>query len=336
MKRILSVFRARNLEFVRDRSALGWNIAFPVLLVFGFAFMFADESRDVFKAGVYPAEAVDQARLPFLEFEHIRFVPVQDLERAVNRVRHHQLDMVLAVEQQTRYWINSDSPNGYLLEKLLVGAGTDDQGIRRETVSGREIRYVDWALPGILAVTMMFSCLYGIGYVIVRYRKNRVLRRLKATPLAPWEFLLAQVTSRLFIAMMVTALVYFGCDLFVGFFMQGSLFDLFVVFAVGIMSLISMGLVVASRVRSEELSDGILNLLSWPMMLLSEVWFSLEGANELARTLSNIFPLTHMIRAARAIMNDGATLTDVAQPLGILALMTAVFLVVGALLFRWE
>lgn len=336
MKRILSVFRARNLEFIRDRSALGWNIVFPVLLVFGFAFMFGNESREVFKAGVWPAAALDEAKSEFLQLDYVQFVAIDDLDRAVNKVRHHQLDMVLALDEQTRYWINSDSANGYFLEKLLLGAASDGEPARRETVEGREIRYVDWALPGILAVTMMFSCLYGIGYVIVRYRKNRVLRRLKATPLGVWEFLLAQVSSRLFIVMITTAVVYFGCDLFVGFFMQGSVFDLFVVFALGTMSLISMGLVVASRVRSEELSDGILNLISWPMMLLSEVWFSLEGASEFARTLSELFPLTYMIRAARAIMNDGATLADVAQPLGILVVMTVFFLVLGTLLFRWE
>ena len=45
------------------------------------------------------------------------------------------------------------------------------------------MRYVDWVLPGILGMNMMFSCLFGVGYVVVRYRKNGFLKRLRATPL---------------------------------------------------------------------------------------------------------------------------------------------------------
>jgi ABC-2 type transport system permease protein len=99
-----------------------------------------------------------------------------------------------------RYWINEESPKGY------PGAGAARHGRRfpafsKQTVSGRAIRYVDWVMPGVLAMNMMFSCLFGVGYVIVRYRKNGMLKRLKATPLTPLEFLAAQVTSRLWLTL---------------------------------------------------------------------------------------------------------------------------------------
>ena len=207
---------------------------------------------------------------------------------------------------------------------------------QKQTVFGKEVRYVDWVLPGVLAVNMMFSCLYGVGFVIVRYRKNRVLRRLQATPLRVYEFLGAQIVSRWLLTMTITVLVFVICDSVIDFFMTGSYVLLFVVFAIGAFTLISMGLLIAARIRSEELSDGVLNLISWPMMLLSGVWFSLEGVNPLAQKLSQIFPLTHMISAARAIMNDGAGLLDVYPQLLILLAMSAVFITIGSLSFRWE
>ena len=338
-RRFIAVLKARNLEFVRDRAALGWNIAMPILLVFSFTFLFAEENTDVFKVGVYPEQVLAAGDIAFLLLQHVQFIPVKDLEPAIDKVRHHQLDMMLdASSGQIRYWVNEKEPNGYFLEQLLIAspAAGDPTNIQRQVVQGEHIRYVVWVLPGILAVNMMFSCLYGIGYVIVRYRKNRVLRRLKATPLLPLEFLAAQVVSRLFIIMSITLLVYIGCDWFVDFFMRGSVIDLFVVFTLGAMSLISLGLVVASRLKSEELSDGLLNLISWPMMMLSGVWFSLEGAHPFAQHLAQIFPLTHMINAARAIMNDGATLVDVSGEVTIMILMTLCFLGAGSLLFKWE
>lgn len=339
MRRFIAVVKARNLEFVRDRAALGWNLVLPVLLVFSFTFLFSGEKSDVFKVGVYPEQALHGSVTDFLKLRHVQFIPVTDLDSAVDKVRHHQLDMTLdASAAPVRYWVNAEEPNGYFLERLLLG-GRDpaaSAAAQREVVHGDKIRYVDWVLPGILAVNMMFSCLYGIGYVIVRYRKNRVLRRLKATPLTPFEFLAAQVVSRLVIIMSITLVVYLGCDLAVNFFMRGSVFDLFVVFTLGAMSLISLGLVIASRLKSEELSDGILNMVSWPMMMLSGVWFSLEGAHPFAKALAQIYPLTHMITAARAIMNDGATLMDVSGQVITLLVMIVVFLGLGSLLFKWE
>ena len=63
-------------------------------------------------------------------------------------------------------------------------------------------------------MNMMFSCLFGVGYVIVRYRKSSVLKRLKATPLSALEFVSAQLVSRLFIVMFMAIFVYGGCNIF--------------------------------------------------------------------------------------------------------------------------
>ena len=111
---------------------------------------------------------------------------------------------------------------------------------------------------------------------------------------------------------------------------------LLIIATAGSVSLISMGLLVAARVTSEELAGGLLNFVSWPMMMLSGVWFSLAAADDRVQQLANVFPLTHILDAARAVMLEGATLADVAPQLLTLALMSGVFLVVGASIFRWR
>ena len=209
-------------------------------------------------------------------------------------------------------------------------------GLQREIVTGGEIRYVDWLIPGVLGMNIMFSALFGVGYVIVRYRKNGVLKRLRATPLSAFEFLSAQIASRILMIVTVTVLVYVGTDLVVDFRMVGSYWLLLLILVLGALSMISVGLLVAARIASEEAANGLLNLLSWPMMLLSGVWFSLEGSNPLVQNLSLILPLTHMIDAARAVMIEGANFTDVAGQLGMLALFSLVFVTIGSYIFRWE
>ena len=333
-RRSWAVFVARNKEFLRDRGALAWNLMFPLFVVFGMAFAFNGRNQEVFKIGVV---GVVEALPPgFAATRYVRFVPFDDESVARTRLRHHQVDLLVKPGRPLSYWVNDTSPKGYLVERLMLGTDASFPPPVRGVVTGREIRYVDWLVSGLLGMNVMFSALFGVGYAIVRYRKNGVLKRLKATPLRAVEFLAAQIASRMVLIMAVFAIVYHGSDLFLHYERLGSLGSLYLIFALGAACLVSLGLLVAARATSEELAGGLLNLLSWPMMFLSGVWFSLEGAPRPLRLLAEAFPLTHMIDAARAVMTEGATLAQVSGHLAVLAAMTAVFLAVGAWSFRWE
>jgi ABC-type multidrug transport system permease subunit len=335
MKRFFAILHARNMEFLRDLSSLGWNILFPLLLVLGFAAVFSGEPQAMFKIGVIgDTKTLTGPDADFLKTKYVQFISIDNADAAIDKVGHFQLDMLLDLRSGRQYWINENSPNGYVLERMIGGKGPS--GYQRRLVQGRQIRYVDWVVPGILAMNMMFSCLFGVGYVIVRYRKNGFLKRLKATPLSAFEFLLAQMTSRLLLIQLITSAVYVGCDYFIHFQMRGSYANLFLVSMIGAICLISLGLLVSARLSSEEFAGGVLNLLTWPMMLLSGVWFSLEGTNPAVRKIAQFLPLTHIVDGARAIMTEGAGLMDIAPHLAVLALMTAAFLFIGSLIFRWE
>jgi ABC-2 type transport system permease protein len=330
--RIWTLFKARNLEFLRDKGSLGWAIVFPVIVIFGFSFMFSGKSKDVFKVGIHGTRPAQHA---IMKVDYLEFVDLPDLDKALQKLRHHQIDMLLSTTGDgapDRFWINESSPKGYLLERIL-GANS---GFKKDVVSGREIRYVDWLVAGLFGMNVMFAALFGVGYVIVRYRKTGVLKRFKATPLHAVEFLTAQILSRLFLILLTTVTIFAACKLIVDFTMLGSYWTLFAILVSGSFCLISMSLIVAARVSSEELAGGLLNLLSMPMMFLSGVWFSLEGSPSWVMAIARVFPLTHMIDAARAVMTEGATFAEVAPQIGLLSALSIVFLGFGAAMFRWD
>lgn len=329
LKRFLAVVKARNLEFFRDRSSLGWNLVFPVLILTGLSFIFSGDGRGVYKVGVIN---LPTAQSTFINTKYVDFIDYNKVDFAITKLEHHGIDLLVDFTQQ-KYWVNEGSPNSYLVEKIFLNQHSSYQ---RLITQGKTIRYVDWVLPGILGMNMMFSCLFGVGYVIVRYRKNSVLKRLKATPLTAFEFVTAQLFSRLFIVLFMSSVVYIGCDLLFDFYMLGSYIDLFIVGALGAFSLITLGLLVASRSKSEELIGGLLNLTTWPMMFLSGVWFSLEGAPNAIQMLSNFLPLTHIVTGARMIITEGATLADISFHLWCLGGMCSLFLILGSSLFSWN
>jgi len=335
LKRFFAVFKARNIEFFRDKSSLSWNLIFPVLLLVGFSLIFSGDGRSAYKVGLIKGQSIESLNIEKLNIKDTRFIDYidyQTLASAKEKLTRHTIDLV--IDQHNRaFWVNEESSKSYLVERIF---SEQLHGYSRLTTSGKKIRYVDWVLPGILGMNMMFSCLFGVGYVIVRYRKNAVLKRLKATPLSAFEFVSAQLLSRLFIVMFMSAVVYSGCNLLFDFYMLGSYFDLFIIGMLGAFCLISLGLLVASRSKSEELIGGLLNVTSWPMMMLSGVWFSLEGAPGALKSFADILPLTHLVSGARKVITEGATLSDISYHVNILLLMSVIFLSLGAYFFSWN
>ncbi len=349
IKQFNAMFKARTMEFVRDRGSLIWSLVFPVILVFGFAFAIGGNGDKLFKVGVVGGPSTEQlianagkvgSRVPAVladeQVNLVRYDPATtNLETVLKRLSQHQIEMVLDIEHQ-RYWINTESPKSRLLKRLFSSEITGLQDFHEESISGKAVRYVDWLVPGAIGMNMMFSCLFGVGFVLVRYRKNGVLKRMKATPVSALNFVVAQGASRFAIVLLTAMLVYAGTNIFLNFTMNGNYLLLLLVTALAIVSMISLGLVFAARFKSEELANGLMNLVTFPMLALSGVFFSLEGMPDSVQKIALIFPLTHFTEAARKIMLDGAGLVSIAPNLLYMGGFSLVFVVIAAKLFKWE
>jgi ABC-type multidrug transport system permease subunit len=333
MKAFYALVKARTMEFVRDTGTLIWTLVFPVVLIAGFAFAFSGDGGPVFKVGVL---GPGDPGLGFLHTPQVQAITYADKDKAalLEKVRLHKLDAVVDTSAKT-YWINDQGKNHAIVEILLTKQD-GGAGYTRQTVSGAPIRYVDQLVPGVIAMNVMFGAIFGVGWVLVRYRKNGVLKRMKATPVSALVFVTAQGVSRFLIVLITSCIVYFGTNLFLKFRMDGSYLDLLLLLSLGILSMISLGLAFATRLKSEEVANGLLNLVTFPMMLFSGVFFSLEGTPQLLQDAAQVLPLTHFIQAARGVMLQGWGLAQIAPDLLFLSLFTAVCLGLTAWLFKWE
>ena len=344
-KRIWIIFRSRNAEFFRDRAAFGWNFLFPFFIVAGFALVFGGDTRSEYKIGVFPhapglvspAELDLPGDLPAVRF--VEFIGFPDRETGLERLRLHRIHLLIERNTDPPIYWTADGPKSYVAEAIFAAATAPEShrppGDRR-AIEDRPVRYLDWLFPGILAMNMMFSALWGVGFVIVRYRKNGVLKRFKATPLRAFEYLTAQMVSRIFVLMFILLVMWYGCDLIFDLDVRGSVPVIMLLYFLGGLSLTALGMIVAARGTSEEFASGVINFVGWPMMFLSEVWFSLEGAPEWVRQAAEALPLTHLLRAVRRVMNEGAGLAEVTPEIVVLIAMTLAALIVGSLLFSWN
>lgn len=331
MKKFTALVYARTMEFIRDRGTFYWNLLFPVVLVVGFSFAFSGNDETMFKVGILGKGT--QLEGSFLDLKAIELIEYDDEPSLVlEKLRRHQIDMIIDLDDQS-YYLNSESSSTEVLRFL----GSGDLGdFSEQEISGEAVRYVDWLVPGIIGMNMLFSCMFGVGFVIVRYRKNGVLKRMKATPVSPFTFITAQMVSRFFIVLLTSIVVFAGTNFFLHYVVNGSYLLLILLTMMAILSMISLGLIFAARMKSEELASGLMNLVTFPMMIFSGVFFSLEGTPQIVQKASRIFPLTHFIEGARAVMIDGAGFVDVLPRVLTLGGMTLLFLLISSVFFRWE
>ena len=330
-KRMLATLWVRNKEFYRDRGTLGWIFIFPLLCILSFGYLFDLDEKGSFKVG-FVGEKKQQIKM----FNWIKY---QNLNLAKESIRRQKLDLVVDYRSRPfRYWIAENSPNGKIAEKIWLasfGKKVGPQPIKKN-INGRKVRYIDWLFPGLLTMNVLWMALWGVGWVIVRQRKFGILKRFKASPLTALEYLVAQMLSRLTVIVGSGIILFAGAHFIYPFETLGSYFDILIIYSLGCFSLSSIGLIVAARMTSEEFANNILNLLTYPMMFLSEIWFSLEGSSNLIKSFAYAMPLYHMTDAIRRIMADGATLFDLWPSILILLGTGIIFTATGAGLFKWN
>ena len=213
---------------------------------------------------------------------------------------------------------------------------SDPWEARQDAVAIPGSRYVDWLIPGIVALGIMNNSMWSIGFMTVQMRLRKLLKRLAASPMRKWEFLAAQVLARLlFLGPEVAVPLAFGALAF-GMPVRGSILVVALVALIGALAFGSIGLLVGSRVRTLEAVSGLMNLTMVPMWVLSGVFFSSSNFPEAVQPLIRALPLTAVVDALRAVVLEGATLGGIRAELATLALWTIVPFTIGLRIFKWR
>jgi ABC-2 type transport system permease protein len=231
---------------------------------------------------------------------------------------------------------NGEAQTAYLvLERALGGGG----GSRpRDEVVPLEVqgtRYIDFLVPGLLAMGVMSSALWGIGWALIEIRMKKLMRRMSATPMRKTMFLGSHFLARLivnaleFMALFLFAYYYFGVKV------QGSTLALAVVFVAGNIAFSGLAIFTSSRTNNPRVGNGLINALTFPMILLSGVFFSYRHFPAWAIPIVNKLPLTVLADSLRSVFNEGAGLEQIALPSLVLSASGLLFFYVGMKIYKW-
>jgi ABC-2 type transport system permease protein len=332
----LTIVRFR--EFLREPEALFWVFLFPILLAAGLGLAFRNRPAEVLKVGAVTPEITRSLRQ-----EKLLDVQELDLQAADTALRAGKIALVAEPGASgVVYRYDDTNPEGRTARMLADRAMQQAAG-RVDPVASQDklmrepgSRYIDFLLPGLLGMNLMGSSIWGLAFGVVDARRKKLLKRLIATPMPRHEYLASFLLSRLVMLIVeVSTLLGFGVLVF-HVPVRGSLLSFAALCILGSLSFSSLGLLIASRVRTIEAVSGLTNSVMMPMWIVSGVFFSSQRFPDMVQPVIRVLPLTAIIDALRGNMLQGASLAQLWPQLAVLGAWLIVSFTLALKLFRWR
>lgn len=218
-------------------------------------------------------------------------------------------------------------PVGVLL-LIAVVAGSQSAG-------GADYSFLQSAFASLLTVGICATAFMGLPLTIADYRDKKILKHFFATPIRPFMILSVQVVigmlTSFFSAALVTVLAVFGF----GYRMEGDPFLFIGVFLLVMLSMYSIGMILASLCKTVKIVNVVTTFVYFPMLFLSGATIPFELFPDTVQKVCNVLPLTHGIKLLKAV-----SLNMWSQEIWISVALLIVFAVVGCILsvvsFKWD
>lgn len=341
---LLQLTLIRFREFLREPEAVFWTFIFPLLLAGGLGLAFRSRPADVAKVGILTsAPAAETIRAALAGDSTLQLVSLDDTAAATAlRIGTVALVVVAQDAQRVEYRFDrarEEARTARLMvdEALQRSHGRKDAvAVTESLISERGSRYIDFVLPGLLAMNLMGSGMWGIGFSIVDARRKKLLKRFVATPMRRYHYLASFLVMRLGLMVIeVTVIASFGYFAF-GVPMRGSLVAFGVACLLGALVFGSLGLLVASRARTIEAASGLMNLLMLPMWVASGVFFSAGNFPDAVQPIIQALPLTAVVDSVRGIMIQGLGWAQLLPEFAIVTTWLVLSFGVALRFFRWR
>jgi ABC-2 type transport system permease protein len=340
---IIQLTLTRLREMGREPGVLFWSFGFPVLLSIALGIAFRVRGPEPTVVGALPGIAADLEQV--LGDAKIQVRPL-DAASAETELRAGRVNLLLvppqSPEQPITYRFDparaeSRQARSIVNQALQRAAGqTEPRLVRDEEVHEPGARYIDFLIPGLLAMNLMSGSMWGVAWVIVFMRVRKLLKRLLATPMRRRDLMFAIGLARMVIIPTEVVFIVFFARVFFSVQVAGSYLALLTMAFAGSASFASIAILVASRAQNTETVSGLMNLVMLPMFIASGVFFSASNFPESIQPVIRLLPLTAMCDGMRAVMIDGAGFAGILTPLGILALWGVPSFLIGLRSFRWN
>lgn len=360
-------------QYIREPQILFWSFGFPLLLIWLLGLSFSSQSIPERRIGiVVPQDTTAAAEahqwgeqlvanphllqgiinLPEIKRQHLIKVTYH-----VTYYQHHD-DVILALKrgdiqmfvewlpQKTEdnreakriYYLDPQDNEAMLSYYLLNEEEQGESQPQYNNLSVLEtagLRYIDFLVPGLLAMAIMETCLIAVGWALVEKRITRVTRQMCITPMCKSTFLLAHIVACFlinFVEILVITLfarIYFDVEI------QGSVGAFLLLLFAGNVCFSGIAVLASSRAMKAQTANGLLEVAILMQILLSGIFFSYKNFPHWMVNIIEYLPLTLLTDAMRRVFIEGADIQQIASAVLMLSGFGVITFITGMRIFRW-
>ncbi len=363
MKAILTLAAMYTRRTLRDKTALFFIFLFPVIFLLVFGFIFRNNNGARFDVAVFNHSNTASAT-QFMDVAKkastLKIKDVANEDKARELLSRGELDAYIILPESFGQVDAQGQPSGQLEVRYsksneqtasALGAflGAVTSGINQQvapyvapfTVSLQpqeivKLSQLDYLLSGMIGFSLMSLGIFGVVNGFVGDKKTGAVGRLRVTPLKAWQLIVASGINRILVGLMSIAFMLIVAMLAFGFRMHGNWPSFIIVVMMGAICLFGIGLTVGGWAKSEEQAAPLANLITFPMMFLSGVFFPTFLMPQWLQNISKFIPLTPIIDSLRQIITEGRTVFQLGPQLLVVLAWTLVGYFVAGKVFRWE
>jgi len=362
-------------SFYREKSAVFFTIAFPIILILVFGTIFMNQDNVSFDLHVQDLDQTPSSAqlVKTLELDgRFKIATVDPVVNAAQYARDNKLNLVLVIPMGyqkalvqrlglvggvpsaafrnsnasvtvTYIYDASSSSLSPKMQMLQSALGAVNQGMSGEPpfirsadtpILTRKFRFIEFFVPGIIAMSVMTSSLSGAVNMNAELRQKGVIRKLSTTPITRTDWILSNVLYQFILAVISTMAILVVSYAVFSVRLQINAW-LFVFIVLEVFAFGGIGMILTRVANEAESAAAAANFIMFPMMFLSGSFFPLELMPGFLQTIARILPLYYVnegLRAAMVLADNHAAVRDAAM---IGAFATVVF-IVGIKTTRWE
>ncbi len=335
INRILGYFRLHSISFLRSKSGVFFVVIFPLILMLIFVSIFGGTTSNKTNLIVQNLDPGQQSWGLVNVLNHTDLFSIKIIgnnENISSAASHMSIDQGIVIPANftanyhnnsifIRYYHNPSSQYSssvnLLINNILLQyyGGSNSQSVKVNIdslpISATIPKPVDYYLPGLIGFTMLNGVFTTI-YQVPNYRQKKIFRQLSFSGLTKSEWLASSTLFFYVITLISDLILYVVGLLFFG--IKISLSPVNVIVAAitiffGMLIFISLGLIAGIATKNEETASIIGNLIFFPMLFLSGVFFPTSFMPPFLLTISSFLPLTYFINALNSILifNDASS-----------------------------
>lgn len=346
-------------EFVREPGAMFWSFGFPILMAIGLGFAFSGKKEIMHSVALIPSTNQQEVlvRNTFFgggassdtiiekHFENENGKTRYDFhitswEKAETLMKRGIISSILTEEDgKILYHYDPLNPEAELIQIQLSNffktgsLGQDTGSIKPLKTKG--MRYIDFLIPGLLTLGVMMSIMWGVCYSLIEKRSKKLMRRMVATPMRKTDFMTSYWASRLILTLFDTVVLLLFAYFFFNVEIQGSITALVMIFLAGNIAFFGMAILISSRTANTQVGNGLISLITTPMMVVSGIFFSYQSFPPWAIKVIQVLPLTKFTDEMRGIINEGAGIVDVLDGVAVLGIFGLICFFIGLRIYKW-